>query len=142
MRDLEARLNAVASLTAANRTADANGTGVDLQGYDGALIVAVIGAEGDTLSGSVKIEIEVEESDDDSTYTDVANADLLGNVTGTNTGTVCVIDDNTEAPAVHKVAYVGNKRYIRAVDNRTGTHTVGTPTAAVVVRGYPHRQPL
>lgn len=141
MRDLEARLDCAISLNAANRTADANGTGVDLRGYDGALVVAVVGAEGDTLSGSVNIAFELEESDDDSTYTDVAAADILGGTGGAN-GQFALIDDNAEAPAVHKVSYVGSKRYIRVVDNRTGTHTTGTPTAAIVVRGYPARQPL
>lgn len=140
-RDLEARLDAVASLVPANRTADANGTGVDLRGYDGALVIASIGAEGDTLSGSVSISVELEESDDDSTFTDVAAADILGG-NGGSSGQFALIDDNAEAPAVHKVAYIGNKRYIRAVWNVTGTHTVGTPGEVVVVRGLPHRGAL
>lgn len=142
MRDMKNNLAAAVSLTAATRTADANGTGVDLQFYEGAHIVAVVGAEGDTLSGSVKIELEVEESDDDSTYTDVADADLSTTVTGTNTGTFALIDAAAEAPAVYTTDYKGSKRYIRVVWNITGTHTNGTPGSAVVVRGHNRHAPV
>lgn len=141
MRDLEARLDVVTSLAPLNRTADANGTGADLKGYDGALVIAQVGAEGDTLSATVSIAFELEESDDDSTYTDVAAADQRGGTGGAN-GQFALIDDPAEAPAVHKIGYIGAKRYIRVVDNRTGTHTTGTPTSAVVVRGLAAREPL
>ena len=57
-------------------TAAANGTGVDLQGYKSATLVAFIGAEGDTLSSSVHFEISLEHSDDNSTFSDV-NSRLL-----------------------------------------------------------------
>lgn len=140
-RDLEARLDVTASLAPLVRTADANGTGVDLRGYDGALVVAHVGAEGDTLSGSVLISLELEESDDDSTYTDVAAGDMLGGVGGSS-GQFALIDDNAEAPAVHKIGYIGSKRYIRVVYNVTGTHTTGTPASAVIVRGLASREPL
>ena len=118
-----------------------NGVGVDLQGYEGALIVAEVGAEGDTLGASDHIQLELEESEDDSTYADVADADVIGTVTGTNTGTIAKIDAAAEAPAVHFASYIGAKRYLRVVDNRTGTHTNGTPTSATIVRGHARHQP-
>jgi hypothetical protein len=126
----------IMSLDAATRTADANGTGIDLQGYNGALVLGIIGAEGVTLSGTDKIELELEESDDDVTYTDVADADLVGYVDGTNDGCFGLFDANAEAPAVVKASYVGKKRYIRAVINYSGTHGTGTPAAVCVVRGH------
>jgi hypothetical protein len=136
MYDLSNNTGAVVSLTAANRTADANGTGVDLQGWESALVLAVCGAEGDTLSGSVYITFKLEHSDDDSAWTAVAQADVVDGTIG-EAGAFVTIDDGAEAPSIHQLSYVGGKRYIRIVDDRTGTHTNGTPTAAVVVKGNP-----
>jgi hypothetical protein len=136
MYDLSNKTGAVVSLTAATRTADTNGTGVDLQGWESALVLAVCGAEGDTLSGSVYIQFKLEHSDDDTTYTAVAQADVVDGTIGTG-GAFVTIDAAAEAPSIHQLSYVGGKRYIRVVDDRTGTHTNGTPTAAVVVKGNP-----
>lgn len=122
----------VQSLAPASRTADANGTGVDLQGYEGAEIVFDVGAEGVTLSGTDKIALEVEESDDNSTFTDVAAADLIGEESA---GVVKTLDENAEAPAIYSVGYIGSKRYVRAVVNYSGTHGTGTVIAAHVVKG-------
>ena len=126
----------LASLAAATRTADADGATVDLQGYNGALIIGVMGAEGVTLSGTDKIELELEESADDSTWTDVADADLLGYVDGTNDGCFAVADADAEIPAIFKASYVGTKRYVRVVVNFSGTHGTGTPIAAFVIGGH------
>lgn len=121
-------------------TADADSASVDLAGYGGVTFYALVGESGDTLSGSVKIELEVEESDDDSTFTDVANADLSNSVTGTNVGTFAVIDAAAEDDAVYAVSYRGNSRYVRAVVNVTGTHTNGTPVGVLAIRtGAQHR---
>ena len=72
----------------------------------------------------------------------VANADLTNTVTGSNTGTVAVIDDNAEDDLVVVVGYKGNKRYIRPVLNFTGTHTNGIPCAVMAVRGRNRAQPV
>ena len=77
MKDLTNSISPAVSLAAAVRSAAANGTGVDLQGYESATVLVDVGAEGDTLSSSVHFEISLEESDDDSTYTDVAQADII-----------------------------------------------------------------
>ena len=124
------------ALESKTRTADANGDTVDLQGYNGALIIGQIGVEGVTLTSTDKIELELEESADDSAWTDVADADLLGYVDGTNDGTFAVADGNADVPAVFKASYVGTKRYIRVVINYSGTHGTGTPAGAIVVRGH------
>jgi len=106
------------------------------------MFVVQIGISGDTLSGSVYAEIEVEESDDDATYTDVADADLTNYVTGTNTGTICKIDDAAEDPAIHGTSYIGDARYVRSVVNLTGTHTNGIEVAVAVVLGHAHNTPV
>lgn len=141
-REFYSDAGAALALSAATRTADANGSSIDLRDYDSVLIVGVVGASGDTLSGSVYAEFEVEESDDASTWTDVADADLTNYVDGTNAGTFAVIDDAAEDDAIYMTSYIGDARYIRVVYNITGTHTNGMPSSAFVVRGHASRRPV
>lgn len=139
VRDLFHNLLAVASLAPAVRTADTNGSGVDLRDNDSNLLMSNIGTPGVTLSGTDKILIEVEESDDNSTFTDVADADLINPKTGVNTGTMAVYDGTTDAAGIVLNGYRGSKRYIRLVANFVGTHGTGTAVSASVVLGHPHR---
>ena len=130
-------------LASAPRTADANSTGMDLRDCEAAGLIFNVGANGDTLSGSVYIELEVQESDDNSTFTAVANADLNNYVTGTtNTGTTKKIAANADAAQAYFVGYKGYKRYIRGVVNVTGTHSTGTPVGVTGVRGRNHLAPV
>lgn len=128
-------------LTPATRTADANGTAVDTQGYGSVSFFALFGASGDTLSGSVYAEVELEESDDNSTFTDVADADVVTAVTGTNTGTIAVVNDPAEDDQTYKAGYIGGKRYVRPVYNVTGTHSNGMPVAVIAVLSNPTYAP-
>ena len=49
MKDLSNSIATALSHKVAVTTAASNGTGVDLQGYEGATVLVTIGAEGDTL---------------------------------------------------------------------------------------------
>ena len=111
-------------------TGDVTGATCDLKDYDGCEIVVNVGNSGDTLSGSVYIELEVETSDDGSTWADAADADLSSSVTGTNTGTFAKIDAPAEDSAIFTVSYLGRERYVRVIANLTGTHTNGCPIGA------------
>ena len=115
-------------------TADVDCTAVDLQGYNSCMFVVNVGESGDTLSGSVYIELEVEESSDNSTFTDVADADLRNYVAGNNDGCFGVIDAAAEDDAVFTCQYTGNERYVRVVVNVTGTHSNGTPISVTAIR--------
>lgn len=127
MRDLENRLNALASIVpTGNRTATVNGTGIDLQGYDGALVII----NADTVTDGTHTP-KVEESADNSAWNDAAAADLVGT-------TLVAIT----AASVQKIAYVGAKRYIRATVTVTGGPATGGKYNALVVRGFPSLQPL
>ena len=139
MQDLSNNVSPAVSLAAAVRTAAANGTGVDLQGYEGALILVDVGAEGDTLSSSVHFEVSLEESDDNSTFTDVAQASIIDGTIASG-GIFLKLDGTTGGDpdttgGIFRGGYVGNKRYIRVVLAKTGTHSNGTPIGAMVVRG-------
>lgn len=140
MRDLSNNINPAVSIINAVKTAAGNGTGVDLQGYESATILVDVGAEGDTLSSSVYFEISLEHSDDDSTYTDCAQADIIDGTISSG-GIWLKLDGTTggdpdTAGGIFRVGYVGGKRYVRVVLAKTGTHSNGTPIGAMVVRGH------
>lgn len=137
MRDISNRTVAVATQVPAVVTADANGTGVDLQGFNSAMVVVNTGAEGDTLSGSVKFDFILEHSDDDSTYTAVTSSTDVTEGSVDSSGIFLTLDANGETPQISQIGYIGGKRYIRCKIDATGTHSNGTPMGVVVVKGNP-----
>lgn len=115
-------------------TADALSSAIDMTGFRDLTAMVAVGESGDTLSGSVYIELEMQESDDNSTYTACADADITNAVTGTNTGTFALIDAAAEDDAVYVSQYLGSKQYVKVNVNVTGTHTNGTPIGALAVQ--------
>lgn len=124
MRDLKNNIDVQTSLVPDDYTASANGSGVDLRGFDGALVAFVVGTVTDGTHTP-----KVQESDDDSTYTDVAAADLLGSLS------------DLASTTNQRVGYIGSKRHVRAVLTVSGA-TVGAQVAALVVRGLAAQQPV
>lgn len=128
-RDLVNNVDVVESLAPASRTAAANGTGVDLRGFESATVVINLGAAGGT---SPSFTFAVEESDDNSAFTAVADADLMGDAEPVVTA----------AGAPVKIGYKGGKRYLRvAITAVSGT----SPTllcSASVVRGHASLAPV
>lgn len=135
MQSLESTVSVAQTIApiVCNNDTEGTGVGVDLRGYDGALAIFTCGISADTLSGSVSLLAKLQESSDNSTFTDVAAANLEGAFT--------VIDDPAEDPAVQVVGYLGYKRYLRVFVDTTGTHTNGTPLAACIVRGRATYEP-
>ena len=119
MRDLKSNITSGVSLAPQSLTAAANGTGVDLQNSDSAVVEFNAGAIGGTTPS---FTMAVQESDDNTTFTDVAAADLQGTapvITTTNAG-------------ITMVGYLGSKRYIRAIA-KTVTGTTPTLLASAAV---------
>lgn len=141
IRDLISNISPAYSLTPVVRTADANGSGVDLQGFRSAVVLIQTGVGGITFDGTNKIEYVLQHSDDDSTYTAVAQADVQG-VTVTGSGIVRSLVAAHAAASIVEVGYVGGKRYVRAVADFSGTHGTGTLTAATVIRGGASNLPV
>lgn len=129
-------------LVPAVRNSDTNSASVDLQDADDATLLFHIGASADTLSTTNKIELEVQESDDNSTFTACADAAITNPATATNTGTAAVVTSNGTASTLYKVGYKGTKRYIRGVLNFSGTHSTGTVTAVSGLRGRNRQRPV
>ncbi|MCG5220272.1 Bbp16 family capsid cement protein [Streptosporangium soli] len=122
-------LSIATSLAPAARTATANGTGVDLAGYNAATVVIASG----TITDGTLYTFQVEESDDNSNFTAVADADLIGTEPA-----LAAADDNV----VREVGYKGIKRYVRvAITGATGSPSTGGVFAAFVVRGKPRKFP-
>lgn len=127
IRDTATEAFPAATLAPAVRTANTavNGTGVDLQGYEAAYALVHFGAYTDGTHTP-----KLQESDDNSSFTDVAAADQVGSFTAA----AAVGAANT----TQKVAYRGNKRYIRIVMTTAGA-TSGAGSGAVIVRGRARR---
>lgn len=123
MRDLTTEVDVKASVAPAAHTASVNGSSVDLQDYDSAVVAFVPG----TITDGTHTP-KVQDSPDGTTWTDVAAADLQG--------TLAVLASN----APQKVGYVGNQRYVRAVVTVAGA-TTGGVYGAVVLAGDRYLQP-
>ena len=110
----------------------------DANSYDA---IVNVGQSADTLSASVRIELSLEESDDDAVFTAVADADVIDSVSGAQTGTFAVIDDAAEDEVLAKAAYNGSKRYVRVAIHLVGANTSGTPIAVAHELGYNEANP-
>lgn len=131
LRDVSSNLGPAQSISARAVTAAVNGTGVDLQGFDGAMLYLDLGTFAGTTPGAT---IRWEESDDNSTFTAIAAGDLLG-------GLIAAID-TTNDDQIHKRSYLGNKRYVRAAVTAVSGTGPSLPMAASVVRGHPSQRPV
>lgn len=137
MRDISNRTVAVATQVPAVVTADADGTTVDLQGFNSAMVVVNTGVEGDTLSASVKFDFILEHSDDDSTWTAVTSSTDVTEGSVDSSGIFLTLDANAETPQISQIGYIGGKQYIRCKIDATGSHSNGTPMGVTVIKGNP-----
>lgn len=125
--DLYHDLKARQSVNSIIKTAAITGSGVDLQGYEGATVVINVGTRTDS-----NFPIVLKESTDNTTYSAVADADILG--------TQPTISGMSNA--IYQFGYKGTKRYIR-VDStfKAGGASAGASISAIIVRGFKRHQP-
>ena len=141
MFDGKSGIEVVESLNSIVKDADTNATAVDSQGFSSIVHVVNVGANGITFSTSNKVDIELEHSDDNSTFTDVtSNTDVTGGTVDSN-GVFQTIDANADCNKAYAIGYVGGKRYSRVVLNFSGTHGTGTSFAVVGIKGRPLHGP-
>lgn len=131
MRDMKSTIDVVKSLEAAAFTTTANGAGVDLQGYEGALFMYDMGVfAGTTPTATLKLQ----ESDDNVAFTDVAAGDLEG------VQPVAISD--TADQVIARVGYKGSKRYLRlAITAMAGTGP-SLPLSGSIARSKARHNPL
>lgn len=156
-RDLSAlidHVNTVISIEPIDDVAtDQDGAAAELDTFTGVgiCIVAVVGTSVFTPTASNMLELEVEESEDGTNFTDVADANLtrtqLSTVlvaAATNTGTFAVIDATTRDVRVYTTTYLPTSKditHIRVVANFSGTVTGGIPLAAFITQAHPASAP-
>lgn len=139
MRDLGNNLTVVQSLApvvASGNATTTNSTGVNLVGFEGAVVTVASGIEGDTLAANLKYDFKLQHSDDDTTYTDCVQAEVTD--AAISSGIFLTLDANAETPQSSGIGYIGGKQYIRVSVVRTGNHATGTPLSINVVKGHPH----
>lgn len=125
MRDLYNNIGLAQSIAPAVLTATTNGAGVDLLGFNSAALVINTGA----LVGSAVFVPKLQESDDNTTFTDVAAGDLHG-----------AFPAALAAASVTKVGYRGTKRYVRPV--LTLSSGTSLAASATVVKGDAAKRPV
>lgn len=141
MKDAHSKKKVVNLVDAATLAADNTPAAVDRAGYESIEIVLSIGAGGITFSGTNKIEFVLTHSDDNSTYSNVTDADMLG-VSGISSGIVKALTAAHGTATPYRFGYIGGKRYLKLLADFSGTHGTGTPIAAIAVLGDPLNQPV
>lgn len=128
-RDLKNKIDAVHSLEPAVRpTGSYNGAGVDLAGFHAAMVLVYFGAY---TNGTHTPSLE--HSDDNSSFSAVAAAELEGSLTA--------VGSSGGANTLQRVGYRGAKRYLRAVMTVSGGAT-GAASASVILRSDGSYQPV
>jgi len=140
MRDL---VNAIAFATSVTpqtiAVGNLTGSGVDLAGFASATVVLVLGdidELGASPVGGARIDLRLQHSDDNASWSDVTDADVVG-VAGV-TGGIVASATNDAAPL--DVGYIGEKRYLRALLQPSGLSN-GGPAGAIVAKGHPRHAP-
>lgn len=123
MRDLGAGLSFKRSIDVGAKTATATGSAVDLADFDGAVAEVIVGTVTDGTHTP-----KLQDSPDNSTWTDVAAANLIGSF--------AAIASNT----LQKVGYVGINRYLRGVITISGA-TTGAVEGLYIVAGFGRKLP-
>lgn len=117
MIDRYSQTTCVLSVAQGAHTATATGGSVDTAGYDAATIYLLPGVITDGTHTP-----KVQESTDNSTWTDVAATDLMGNALA-----------NLASNVNQKVGYVGIKRYLRIVTTVGGATTGGIYVGLIIL---------
>lgn len=147
-RDLHSNIKTVQHLAAAAyTTTQTPANGVNRAGFSMLEFLIAIGVVSDFVASPVgdgSWTFKLQESDDDSAFTDVVTAAdvLVGSakspVTTPNasTGIFLTVDADAEDVQVYRIGYIGAKQYVRVVS--TAVSTPGSsPLAIIAVLGNP-----
>lgn len=119
-RDINKDVAVVSTLSPNIVTTTTAGATVDLAGFNKAMFVAHVGTIADGTYA-----FDPEESDDDSTWTNIA----AGNLSGAFVSATSAADDT-----IQEVGYLGTKRYIRCNVTVSGSPSTGGPIGITVVK--------
>ena len=128
MRSVYDAIKTLLSLVPATRTSSGNGTGVDTMGYNSAVAVIIAG-DIDLTTGDETYAFKVQESADNSTFTDVTDAT-----------TTVTADNNVKYIRVEGLG-TSRERYLRVVATLGGT-TPSWPGSAFFLLGNNYNEPV
>jgi hypothetical protein len=141
MRDLYNKLAAQSVIADATIAADNTPATINLAGFDSAMLAISVGVGGITFTTTNKIEFVLTHSNDDTTYTAVAQSDVQG-VTVTGAGIVLSLTAIHAAQTVTRVGYIGNCQYLKLMADFSGTHGTGTPISALLLQSAAKKRPV
>ena len=141
MKSIHSLISVVGMIDMELLTADNTPAAIDLMGYEAAEVILRVGAGGITFSDTNKIEFKLTHSDNNSTYTAVVAADLVGAPTVGTGGIIksCIVAK--AAVSVDSYGYIGCKRYLKLLADFSGTHGTGTLISASVIKGRAQQNP-
>lgn len=142
MRDFHRNIKTVQTLDPATTTTARTGASVDRQGFNAVEHIVLFGASGDTLSGSLKTDVKLEHSEDGSTWAPVTDAKAVSGGPVSAAGVFATVDAAGKAQTAYRIGYLGHARYSRVSLALTGTHTNGTPVAAMAVLSKANVKPV
>jgi hypothetical protein len=139
-KDFSSEVSPVQAIGPVVLAADNTPAAIDMSNFGAAVIALSIGIGGITFDATNKVEFKLTHSDD-TTYAAVAQEDVKGVTVGTG-GIIKSLVAAHAAASITEIGYHGGKRYLKLLADFSGTHGVGTPISAVVVRGLPYIAPV
>lgn len=145
--DLVSNIRMPVGAVLATLDADTNGAAVDNQLYKSVVHGWYVGIGGITFTSTNRLDIVIQESDDNSTWTAVASEEDLILPYGISFTTGGIVKSYIAAKAAadttyNLVGYRGKKRYSRLRLEFGGTHSSGTPVEIITLLGHPMHKPV
>lgn len=144
MRDHSSIMSTVAAVAPGTYSDDPASITVDRSGFDAVTFVLSLGVGGITFTGTNRIDVVMEHSDDGQAWEPVGADNVNGAVPD---GAGIVLSQRTAhaAATVHRFGYVdgtiGDRRYVRLRADFAGTHGAGTPLSAIAILGAARELP-
>lgn len=139
MRDLHNMIDAERSIAPVAKTTIAATVGkvVDLKGYEGCEFIISYGSITATDATLTPI---IKDGDATGSLASVADTYLLGTESGAGIAAGTPRTSNSNKNVTKRIGYIGTKRYVNC--SITSTVTAATIVSAIVIKGYPSRQPV
>ncbi len=134
MRDLANNLALRHVIAPVVATATQTGASVNRAGFESVAFAIHVGVGGITFSGTNRIDMVAEHSNDGTTWTACTQDDVTGVTMGAS-GIFRSLQAAHAAPSVTKVGYVGARPFARVSAVFAGTHGTGTPVSALAFLG-------
>lgn len=114
------------------------GTAIDMRGAESLAVIVAVGAIGDTLDASNRLDVKIEHADDDgagnpTAYTACSDTDVIG-ANGLSGGIFLSVNAGAKASKRYTLGYTGGKRFVRLTATPVSLET-GGPIAILAIKG-------